>query len=179
MQWDWCLCWDVLEELWMSLGEGRPFLWVCCSHPCHPFGFLGLLVLLFCTALWCSTAPERDRLLSKLLRGAALLVEESHPFASSPRRMNSFETGRRPGLRWWFWSLKLCVPVLFSNLNGFEVSGSVFSDCFWKMNPNHTLSPWEGEWEHDFSFFSGVQFEAGFVAWPLDWSSLPVLGLSP
>lgn len=48
--------------------------------------------------------------------GAALLLEESHPFPSSSRRMESFQTGKLPGLQWWFWFLKSCVPVLSMGL---------------------------------------------------------------
>lgn len=123
MQWEWCFCSNVLEELWMCLGEGRPLLWLCCSHHCHLFGFLAPLVMLFCTALWHCHCSERDRLLSKLIRGAvaALLMEESYPLTRSPRRMKSFQTGKLPGLQWWFWFLKLHIPVLFNNLNGFGV----------------------------------------------------------
>lgn len=149
--------------------RGRPLLWVCCSHHCHLLGFLAPLVLLFCTALWHSYCSERDRLLSKLIRGAvaALLVEESYPLTRSPRRMKSFQTGKLPGLRWWFWFLKSCVPVLFNNLNGFGLR------LLWKYESQLHLVP-VGRGIRTWIF---SPFRSGVWGW-LGWTSLPALGLS-
>lgn len=123
------------KSLWVSLGEGRPLFWVCCSHHCHLLGFVVTFPLL----------QRGTGSFPSSLEGQEQLSWKSHSLLPAlPGGWNPSRQGSSLDYDDDFDFLKSCVPVLSNNLNGFEVGLFTQIACE-KPNPNRTLSPLAGE----------------------------------